>query len=136
MEHHHSTLSEARYRKMALQIIQSNAYEVTPVLAFNSQTGTTYTPVLSDSVNTLVTLNNSSSITVTIPPNSSVAFPVGSVLNFSSLGTGLATFSQGAGVTIVSVGGTASAPTIRARYSTVSCVKTATDSWLIFGDIT
>ena len=68
---------------MALNLIQTNAYEVTPVLTLNAQTGTSYTFVLSDSVNTLVTAANASAIAITIPTNATVAYPVGSVLNFA-----------------------------------------------------
>jgi hypothetical protein len=119
---------------MALNLIQTNAYEVTPVLAFNNQTGTSYTTVLSDAINTLITITNASTCTVTIPPNSSVPYPVGAVINIARLGTGGVTFAQGAGVTIVSIGATSSAPTIRARYSTVSFVQTSANNWLAFGD--
>jgi hypothetical protein len=134
MEHHHLIYSEARYHNMALQLIQSNAYEITPVLTLNAQTGTSYTPVLGDAINTLITISNAGTCTVTIPPNSSVAYPVGAVLNIARIGTGGVTFAQGAGVTIVSIGATASAPTIRARYSTVSFVQTSANNWLAFGD--
>ena len=120
---------------MALQIIQSNAYEVTPVLAVNAQTGTSYTPVLGDSVNTLITLTNASNITLTIPPNSSVAYPVGTVLNFSANGAGQVTFAAGAGVTIVSTGGTAAAPKLRTQYSACAAIQTSANNWLVVGDI-
>ena len=48
---------------------------VSPSTAFtlNAQTGTTYTFVLTDANNTLVTASNASAQTYTIPPNSSVA---------------------------------------------------------------
>jgi len=49
-------------------------------LGINTQTGTTYTTVLDDN-GKLVTLSNASAITLTIPPNSSVAYPVGAQLN-------------------------------------------------------
>jgi hypothetical protein len=103
-------------------------------LAINSQTGTTYTPVLSDNGD-LVTLTNASAITFTIPPNSSVAYPVGAQLNLTQFGVGQVTLAQGAGVTIVSTGATASAPKLRARYSTATAIQTATDNWLVMGDI-
>lgn len=118
---------------MAVSLLTSSA--VTPTLAINAQTGTSYTPVLSDGNNTLVTVSNSSAITITIPPNSSVAYPVGTILNFTSLGTGLASFAQGSGVTIVSTGATASAPTIRAQYSSATAIQTAANTWLVAGDI-
>jgi hypothetical protein len=103
-------------------------------LGVNAQTGTTYTTVLADN-GKLVTLSNTSPITVTIPPFSSVAYPVGAQLNFSGINTGLVTFAQGAGVTIVSTGATASAPALRARYSSATAICISQDNWLIAGDI-
>ncbi len=56
-------------------------------LGINAQTGTTYTTVLADN-GRLVTLTNGSAIAVTIPPNSSVAYPVGAQINLAQLGAG------------------------------------------------
>jgi hypothetical protein len=103
-------------------------------LGINAQSGTTYTTVLADN-GKLITQTNSSAITTTIPPNSSVAYPIGAQINVAQLGTGPVTFAQGAGVTIVSTGASASAPVLRARYSTATAVQTATDTWLVMGDI-
>jgi hypothetical protein len=103
-------------------------------VGINAQTGTTYTTVYSD-INTLVTLNNGSSIAVTIPLNSSVAYPIGTQLNFARYGAGSVTISGSAGVTIVSTGATAATPTLRATYSTATAVQTSTNNWLIMGDI-
>lgn len=103
-------------------------------LGINTQTGTTYTTVLDDN-GKLITLSNASSITLTIPPNSSVAYPVGAQLNLAQLGAGQVTFAGGSGVTIVSTGGTANAPKLRAQYSTATAVQTSTDNWLVMGDI-
>jgi hypothetical protein len=120
---------------MALNLIQTNAFEITPVLAVNAQSGTTYTLALSDSVNTLVTTTNASSVAVTIPPNSSVPFPIGSVINIAQVGTGQITVSGGAGVTVVSTGSTASTPKSRARYSGLSAIETSENNWLVLGDV-
>jgi hypothetical protein len=103
-------------------------------VGINAQTGTTYTTVLADN-GKLVTQTNGSPITTTIPPNSSVAYPVGAQINVAQLGAGKVTFAQGAGVTIVSTGATASAPALRAQYSTATAIQTATDNWLVVGDI-
>lgn len=103
-------------------------------LGINAQTGTTYTTVLDDN-GKLVTLSNASAITLTIPPNSSVAYSVGAQLNLAQLGAGQVTFAQGSGVTIVSTGATANAPKLRAQYSTATAVQTSTDNWLVMGDI-
>jgi hypothetical protein len=103
-------------------------------VGINAQTGTTYTTVLADN-GKLVTQSNASAITTTIPPNSSVAYPVGAQINITQFGAGQVTFAQGAGVTIVSTGATASAPKLRAQYSTATAIQTATDTWLVAGDI-
>jgi hypothetical protein len=67
-------------------------------LTTNSQTGTTYTLVLSDQGG-LVTLSNASAVTVTVPTNASVAFASGTKISLLNLGAGTVTVS-GAGVTI------------------------------------
>jgi hypothetical protein len=103
-------------------------------LGVNAQIGTTYTTVLADN-GKLVTLSNTSPITVTIPPFSSVAYPVGAQLNFVGINTGATTFAQGAGVTIVSTGASVSAPALRSRYSSATAICISQDNWLIAGDI-
>ena len=108
-----------------------------PTLTFsiNAQTGTTYTPVLADA-GKIVTLNNGSAITLTIPPNSGVAYPIGSSLTFISIGAGLTTFAQGSGVTIASAGGTATAPIITAQHNSATAIKIATNTWQVIGALT
>ncbi len=103
-------------------------------LGINSQTGTSYTTVLADN-GKLITQTNASAITTTIPPFSSVAYPVGAQLNFVQYGAGQVTFAQGSGVTISSTGATASAPKLRTQFSSATAVCVAQDSWLIAGDI-
>lgn len=103
-------------------------------LGINSQTGTTYTTVIDDN-GKLVTLANASSITVTIPLNSSVAYPVGAQINMTQTGAGQVTVQGAGGVTVVSTGATAATPKTRAQYSTLTAVQTATDNWLVIGDI-
>lgn len=103
-------------------------------LGINAQTGTSYTTVLADN-GKLVTLSNAAAIAVTIPPNSSVAYPVGAQINMAQLGAGQVTVSGGSGVTIVSTGATSATPKARAQYSTLTAVQTSTDNWLIMGDI-
>lgn len=103
-------------------------------VGINAQTGTSFTPALTDN-GKLVTLSNTSAIAVTIPPFSSVAYPVGAQLNFVGINTGTVTFGQGSGVTIVSTGATASAPALRARYSSATAICISQDNWLIAGDI-
>jgi len=103
-------------------------------LGINAQTGTTYTTVLDDA-GKFITLSNSSPITITIPPISSVAYPIGAQLSIIQKGTGQVTFAQGAGVTINSTGATATAPKTRVRYSSATAVHEGSDIWYIVGDI-
>ena len=103
-------------------------------VGINAQTGTSYTTVLADN-GKLITQTNAGAITTTIPPFSSVAYPVGAQLNFVQYGVGKVTFAQGAGVTISSTGATATAPELRAQYSSATAICVAQDDWLIAGDI-
>jgi hypothetical protein len=104
-------------------------------ITLNAQTNTTYTLVLTDN-GRLVTLNNASPITVTVPLNSSVAFATGAIINIQQIGAGAVTIQGASGVTITSTGATATAPVTRAQYSAASIIKTGTDSWTVIGDLT
>ena len=116
----------------------TNKTLTTPVatIAFNAQTGTTYTFVLADA-NKLVTLNNASAITLYIPTDATVDFPLGTVINFQQIGVGQVTVSAATpGTTAVtSIGTSATAPKTRARYSAGSCIKTAANTWTVVGDL-
>ena len=101
-------------------------------LAFNAQTGTTYTLVAADAANKWVTCSNASSITVTVPPS---VFSTGNVINLQQIGAGQVTFAQGAGVTITSTGASASAPKLRVQYSACSIVCTGSNIFTSVGDI-
>jgi hypothetical protein len=96
----------------------------------NAQSGTTYTLVIGDA-GELVTLSNSSSITLTVPQNSSVAFPVGTVIDLLQLGAGQVTVAADTNVTI----DTSSTLKLRAQYSGALLVKTATNTWVLVGDL-
>lgn len=103
-------------------------------LGVNTQSATTYTTVLADN-GKLVTQTNSSAITTTIPPQSSVLYPVGAQITFVQYGAGQLTIQGGSGVTVVSTGATASAPRTRNQYSTATAIQVSLDNWLVVGDI-
>ena len=100
-------------------------------LAFNAQTGTTYTLVIAD-LGKLVTTSNASAVVVTIPPD---VFLAGNQINVQSIGVGLTSFAAGAGVTITSTGATAAAPILRARYSACTIICTASNVFTVVGDL-
>jgi len=110
----------------------SGAVDLSLLLNFNAQTGTTYTLVSTD-LNKLVTTSNASAVTVTVPPS---VFSAGQQINVQSIGVGLTSFAQGAGVTITSTGATATAPILRARYSAATIICTAANTFTIIGDLT
>lgn len=101
------------------------------IATFNAQTGTTYTLVATDAAK-LVTLTNAAAITLTVPPNSSVAFPIGSQVLLYQGGAGQVTITAGAGVTIRSQG---SKLKITGQYGLAGIVKVDTDEWAAFGNL-
>lgn len=106
-------------------------------LTLNAQTGTTYTFVLTDANNTLVTASNASAQTYSIPTNVSVAFPIGAQINIIQIGAGQVTITAAtpATTTIASTGATSASPKLRVQYSVATCIKVATDTWYVTGDI-
>lgn len=101
---------------------------VAPV-APNDQTGTTYTFVLADK-HRLVTGNNASAQTFTIPPNSSVAFPLGTILEIYQKGAGQVTVAAGSGVTLRTPRGAKTA----IQYAQISARQVVANVWAIAGD--
>jgi hypothetical protein len=110
-----------------------NAFEagLNETIPLNTQTGTTYTLVAGDAGD-LVTLNNASAITLTVPLNSSVAFAIGTQITIAQAGAGQVTVAGAVGVT---VSASDSATKLRTQWSAATLIKTATNSWILIGDI-
>jgi len=100
-----------------------------PTLVINAQTSS-YTLVLADA-SKLVEVSNASANTVTIPLNSSVAFPTGTQVNILQTGAGQTTIAGTAGVTVNATPGAK----LRAQWSACTVIKRATDTWVIVGDL-
>jgi len=100
-------------------------------VVYSEKTGTSYTLALSDS-GQIVYANNANANTITVPPNSSVAFPVGAKIDVVQTGAGTTTIAAGSGVTINSAD---SALGIGAQYGAATLVKTDTDTWLLIGNL-
>jgi hypothetical protein len=97
----------------------------------NAQTGTTYTFVLADA-GKIVDLNNASPITLTVPLNSSVAFPVGTRIDIIQTGAGQVTVVGAGGVTINSKG---AALNITGQWSAATLIQRSANLWVLVGDI-
>jgi len=104
----------------------------TAMVAINAQTGTTYTTVLTDD-GKLITCDNAASIALTIPPNGTVAYGIGTQLNIMQLGAGVVTITAGAGVTLRSNG---TKLKTNGQYAVATCCKIATDTWVVIGNLT
>jgi hypothetical protein len=97
----------------------------------NVQTSS-YTLVLSD-LGKLIRMNLTTANNLTIPANSAVAFPIGTVINIVQVGTGQTTIVAGAGVTLRSEGNKLK---VKAQYALTGAVKINTDEWVVFGNLT
>jgi len=110
----------------ALDIAGNILYDID----INAQTGTAYTLVAGDR-GKLITMYNASASTCTVPPNSSVPFVIGTQIQVVQWGDGELTMVAGSGVTLSRTPGFK----LRDRYSSVTCIKMATDEWLLVGDL-
>lgn len=100
--------------------------------AIESAQTASYTLVLGDA-GKMVTMTNASANNLTVPPNSSVAFPVNTRIDLIQYGAGQTTVVAGSGVTIFSSG---SKLKLTGQYSGASLWKKATDIWVLVGDVT
>jgi hypothetical protein len=94
----------------------------------NTQTSTSYTLVLTDAQK-LVTLNNAAAVTLTVPPNSAVAFPVGTSIDLVQLGAGAVTIAGGSGVTV----NAAPSKVFDGQYAGATLKKLGADTWVAVG---
>lgn len=69
----------------------------------------------------------------TIPPNSSVAFPLGTVLPGRNVGSGAVTLTRGSGVALRIAGSTTDQNVTCAQWAMWTAVKEAADTWVVSG---
>jgi hypothetical protein len=98
---------------------------------FNRRTAS-YTLSASDQ-NYIVEMNVGSANNLTVPPNSSVAFPIGTEIAVLQYGAGQTTIVAGSGVTLKSK---SNALKISGQYAGCTLVKVGTDEWYVIGDLT
>jgi hypothetical protein len=101
-----------------------------PVISTNAQIAN-YTVALTDSGG-LVAMNSAANTVVTVPPNSAVVFPIGSVIEVARYGVGGVTIAPGSGVTLRSRGNLLA---IGNQYGAVTLHKLGTNEWLVVGDL-
>lgn len=95
-------------------------------IGFNPQTSTTYTLAIGDR-DKLVTLNNASAITVTIPNG---VFSTGDSVNIQQIGVGQVTIANDGTTTFTGTG-----TKLRAQYSAATIICTGTNTFTVVGDL-
>ena len=101
-------------------------------LPINAQTSTTYTTVLGDA-GKVITATNASAVTITIPANSSVVYPVGTQMIIVQGGAGAVTVSVTTDTLNKYSPTSASTVVTAGQNAAVTLVKTGTTTWYAFG---
>lgn len=91
-----------------------------------------YTLVLADAGKT-IQHGSSSPHAYTIPPNSDVAYPIGTIINVLNAGTGAVTLTRGSGVALRWSGVGTDANRALAQWGWASLCKSGTDVWVVSG---
>ena len=79
----------------------------------------------------LIEVDSSSAVTITIPTNSAVAFPVGTTLDILGINTGLITIAGDTGVTVNATPGLK----LRTQWSSCTLFKRGENAWVAYGDL-
>lgn len=100
---------------------------VDPLFTFNQQSSS-YTLSLIDSYK-MVEMSGGGNLTV--PPESSVNFPIGTAIDIVQTGSSQVTIVAGSGVTVNATPGLK----LRTQWSSATLVKRSSNTWLLMGDL-
>lgn len=119
-----------RFRAEVLGAASASAAPTRPTIV--AVTATTQTPAVAAD-GQYYRCTNASGCTVTVPPNSAQAHPIGTLLTYEQAGAGVVTFVAGAGVTIrkPALYGLTTAQ----QYAVVQIAKVATNEWVLYGNL-
>ena len=105
-------------------------------MVVNAQTGTTYTAVKADGLNSICTMDNASANTFRIPTDATYDFPIGTTLLVYMKGAGVTTINAvTSGTTTINSAGAVAAAPVLSRYRSAACIKVAANSWIVVGGI-
>jgi len=96
-----------------------------------SQKTAGYTLAALSERDSMIEMNSASAITLTVPTNATVAYPVGTSIDILRVGAGAVDVAASAGVTINATPGLK----LRAQWSSATLIKRATDTWVLVGDL-
>lgn len=80
----------------------------------------------------VVTMDSASANVLTIPPESSVAFEIGTTINIIQVGVGQTSIAPGSGVQLYSGN---SHRKLARQYAKATIIKKAANQWILYGDI-
>lgn len=100
------------------------------LIAINAQSGTSYTLVAGDAGG-YVRFDNASPIALTVPPNSAVAYAVGTMISVRQAGVGQLSLIEGSGVTI----NTPQTLKLSGQGAAATLIKVSTNTWDLVGDL-
>ena len=97
-----------------------------------TQKTASYTLSTLDHRDDLIEMGSASALTLTIPLNSSIAYPVGTSFDVLQTGAGQVTIAGAAGVTVNATPGLK----LRTQWSSATVFKRAENTWVVYGDLT
>jgi hypothetical protein len=108
----------------AIEAVADGFDAAVAIPTYNTQTGTSYTFALLDAAK-VVTSNNASAVTFTIPPQADVVWTTGATLTVANYGAGAVTIAGGSGVTVTN------AATTIAQYTSAKLIRTTSNAWTL-----
>ena len=100
------------------------------IVAIRTLTATTHTLELTD-LGSILETTGASSVTVTVPPEATTPFEVGTLINITQIGAGVATITAAPGVSLNGVTGGSVA--LDGQWSGVALTKRGADAWTVQG---
>jgi len=130
-----NTTDAAKPISTATQTALDLKSNISDVASPKTVAGASYTLDIIDSTKTLVTTAASGDVTITVPTNSSVNFPLGSTITLFQAAAGRIIVSPANGVTLKSFGDFQTFKN-RFSFSFITLYQYAANSWAVVGDLT
>jgi len=119
---------DANFAGTVTTLLAAKVDSYTPI----TQKTASYTLSTLDHRDDLIEMGSESALTLTIPLNSSIAYPVGTSLDILQTGAGQVTIAGAAGVTVNATPGLK----LRTQWSSATLFKRAENTWVVYGDLT
>jgi hypothetical protein len=102
-----------------------------PSITTISQKTDSYTLSALTERDSMIEISKATAVTLTVPTNATVAYPVGTSIDILQTGAGQVTVAGAVGVTVNATPGLK----LRAQWSSATLIKRATDTWVLLGDL-